>query len=296
MSPAKGPEPPGWVGPLLNMPVHPFAARFPMLSDVELKELADDIKAHGLHQALVLDPEGQLLDGRNRLAACNLAGVAPTLRTWGGDPVDYILGANLHRRHLSQGQKAMLTVLGTLPRLGVQSLDSVRELAQAHDVSKSLLGYARIVYDYAPELVDAVVTGEKALDIAYGTAREQKTAKESAAGQRATLEEEAPDLLQVVQDEKLTLSEAMGALKERREFLRKERVAATRNLAFVVDLLDLPRFTDEEALHALTDHLAVKELPAPRPVLSAERLARAARHLSYVAEHYRPPEENGHGT
>jgi ParB-like chromosome segregation protein Spo0J len=48
---------------------------FPMLADDELEELAADIK--GLLQRIVLDAEGRVLDGRNRLAACEIAGVEP---------------------------------------------------------------------------------------------------------------------------------------------------------------------------------------------------------------------------
>ena len=58
-----------------------------MLADDELDELAADIKARGLLQPIVLDAEGRVLDGRNRLAACKKAGVKPDLITYAdGDP------------------------------------------------------------------------------------------------------------------------------------------------------------------------------------------------------------------
>lgn len=92
-----------------DIAVHPAAGLFPMLGADALDALTADIQAHGLREPLVLDPDGSLLDGRNRLAACRAAGVEPTFRTHtGGDPVAFVLSENLHRRHLTEGQKAQL--------------------------------------------------------------------------------------------------------------------------------------------------------------------------------------------
>jgi hypothetical protein len=95
--------------------VHAAADLFPMLSDAELAELAEDIRANGLHEPLWLwdDPERGpvLLDGRNRLAACRLAGVRPSTRAYAGDdPVAFSISQNIKRRHLTTGQKAAIAV------------------------------------------------------------------------------------------------------------------------------------------------------------------------------------------
>jgi ParB-like chromosome segregation protein Spo0J len=45
---------------------NPHAAVFPMLTDAELQELANDIAAHGMRHPIVLDGQGRVLDGRNR--------------------------------------------------------------------------------------------------------------------------------------------------------------------------------------------------------------------------------------
>src|SRR4029450_11207561 len=95
------------------MPVHPAAAVFPMLPDDELAELAEDIKANGLHHPIVRNTQGQIVDGRNRYVACRRAGVAPTFTTL-ADDVDalaYILSENIRRRHMSRGQQAMAIAL-----------------------------------------------------------------------------------------------------------------------------------------------------------------------------------------
>jgi hypothetical protein len=67
------------------LPVHPAAELFPMMSEAELRELGEDIKANGLRMSITLvdwpgspvKADGKpvaLLDGRNRLDALELTG------------------------------------------------------------------------------------------------------------------------------------------------------------------------------------------------------------------------------
>jgi len=91
-----------------SMKVHPIAALFPMLQSTELAALAEDIRTNGLQQPIMMQGD-TLLDGRNRLAACEIACVEPTFVEFtGADPIEFIIGANLHRRHLSESQRAMI--------------------------------------------------------------------------------------------------------------------------------------------------------------------------------------------
>lgn len=92
--------------------VHPLATVWPMLADDELRALADDIAESGLESPITLDASGRLVDGRNRLAACELAGVAPSFwtdRELETEPriARFINTANAERRHLTTGQQAM---------------------------------------------------------------------------------------------------------------------------------------------------------------------------------------------
>ncbi len=90
------------------MRVHPAAEIFPTLAGPDLAALAADIKTHGLREPIVL-LDGQVLDGRNRLAACKLAHVEPrTKEIRCNDPLAFVLSANLHRRHLDESQRAMV--------------------------------------------------------------------------------------------------------------------------------------------------------------------------------------------
>ena len=90
--------------------VHPAADIFPPLEDDEFDALVTDIKLHGLREAITLDAHNFVLEGRNRLRACRVAGITPHFKRWDerGSPLDYVVSMNLHRRHLDQGQRAMI--------------------------------------------------------------------------------------------------------------------------------------------------------------------------------------------
>src|SRR5258706_7186431 len=110
--------------------VHPAAEAFPRMSASELQELAGDIKANGLAHPIVRDGAGTILDGRNRLAACEIAGVAPRFDVYKGDnPVGFIISANLRRRHLNESQRALVaSKLATLSHGGDRRSDQAANL------------------------------------------------------------------------------------------------------------------------------------------------------------------------
>src|SRR5262245_47169822 len=121
---------------LTDLPVHPAADMFPMLGDAELHELAEDIKANGLHEPVWLwkDPDRGpvLLDGRNRVAACAMVGAAAHSQYYqGSDPVAFVVSMNMRRRHLTPDQRAELVV-----KLRADGM-SVRTIAEATGVPKS---------------------------------------------------------------------------------------------------------------------------------------------------------------
>src|ERR1700756_193016 len=102
--------------------VHAAANLFPLMDKAELKELAADIKKNGLIAGIVRDKDGVILDGRNRLAACSLAGVEPHFVQYNdNDPVAFIVAANIHRRHLTATQKREL--VGKLLKLNPEKSD-----------------------------------------------------------------------------------------------------------------------------------------------------------------------------
>ena len=55
----------------MEIKVHPLAEIFPLLDDKALQDLADDIKQNG-QQTPILACRGTIVDGRNRLKACEI--------------------------------------------------------------------------------------------------------------------------------------------------------------------------------------------------------------------------------
>jgi protein gp37 len=91
--------------------LHPAADLFPMVEGEELRELCADIKERGLQQPIIVWRDGTLLDGRNRLVACYRTNQEVVLERYDGDdPVQFSLSANLHRRHLNAGQRAVVAL------------------------------------------------------------------------------------------------------------------------------------------------------------------------------------------
>ena len=129
--------------------VHPFADKFPLMGDDELATLGADIVANGLKHPIIFwdtnkgTPEFQrfLIDGRNRLEAMERVGLdLGSIRSAhsgkehkkfiDGDPVAAIMSFNVHRRHLSQQDRADAIVAW------IATIEVDKKLGQAGPVSE----------------------------------------------------------------------------------------------------------------------------------------------------------------
>jgi hypothetical protein len=85
---------------------HPIADVWPMMDEAKLHELADDIRKNGQLIPVWLYEE-KILDGRNRWAACLIAGVEPKTKEYTGDePTAFAVSLNDRRRHMNKGSLA----------------------------------------------------------------------------------------------------------------------------------------------------------------------------------------------
>src|SRR5262245_48310060 len=124
-----------------TLPIHPAAELFPLMGDDEVAALGADIRKNGLREPVTVvrqyrrggdgkrEYDLALLDGRNRLDAMEGAGFklvcdgkldktfghkALGLEPFNGtyailnddvDPYDFVISANIHRRHLTPKQR-----------------------------------------------------------------------------------------------------------------------------------------------------------------------------------------------
>jgi ParB-like nuclease domain len=150
--------------------IHPAAELFPLMSKTDpaaLKELAEDIKKHGLRSPIALisrNGKKLLIDGRNRLDALALAGFEVIKNgklnedIFGGkhgrgyyynaklcfdctdaEITSLVISANIHRRHLSAEQKRKL--IAELIKLHPEKSD--RAHAADLKVDKNVVSRAR---------------------------------------------------------------------------------------------------------------------------------------------------------
>lgn len=240
--------------------VHPVAAQFPMLPAEELRSLAADIKARGLLHAIVVDQERQILDGRNRLAACEIAEVEPTFETYeGDDPDGYALAVNGQRRDMSKGRKAMVAARALLVSNKTQ-----KQAANEIGVSQPRVAEAVVVRDHAPDLADLVISGVMPLDEAAPEARKRKKDKDSDEAKLAKLQENAPDLAELVTEERLSLKEADQTLQQREKDLADQRRDATALLNRVIGLIVPEIYDSETYVHEWADLVIQNDIRADR--------------------------------
>ena len=93
-----------------RLPIHPYAQLFPQMISPEFDQLCGDILRNGLQEEIVLH-EGQVLEGRHRYLACLAKHVTPRFRPYAGEcgsPLAFVVSKNLHRRHLTESQRALV--------------------------------------------------------------------------------------------------------------------------------------------------------------------------------------------
>ena len=172
---------------------HDLSTVFVSFEDTqEFDGIVDSIKQYGLFEPILMW-QGWIVDGRHRHKACLKADVKPTYEYIPDDTPfnvvrDRVVGANLMRRHLTTGQRAMtaaalatMTAGGTgsnqhekSKRTNLSDSKSNGDAAKTLNVSPSTVKTAKAIKRDAPDLAEEVSKGNMTLNAADNERRKRK--------------------------------------------------------------------------------------------------------------------------
>jgi ParB-like chromosome segregation protein Spo0J len=196
----------------MKFTVHPLAEKFPDLPADEFGSLIESIRTIGLLEPIVVNSSSQILDGRHRYKACQELRIAPHTVLWttmarnsGITEAQFIFAANFHRRHLTDDQRVMI-VAAFLPLIKEETSAAKTAGRSAGGKRRSLnLNSGSSCRD--PKKMHA--------DSAAGKLAERADVSRYKAEQVIAVEESAPDLADKVRAGKVSLKEAVKAVKEK---------------------------------------------------------------------------------
>ncbi|GHT17578.1 hypothetical protein FACS1894189_3740 [Planctomycetales bacterium] len=146
---------------------HELCLIFPPCSDMELQYLVSDVRENGLKTPITLY-QGKILDGRNRVTACLMAGIKPAFVPFEGkDPLGYVISQNLVRRHLSESQRAMVAAKLVEMKKPANFPISQKSAADSLNISERNVRHAaNVLKNGDEETVSAIERGEKTVHAA----------------------------------------------------------------------------------------------------------------------------------
>jgi ParB-like nuclease domain len=275
---------------------HAVADLFPLMREDELQALADDIKANGLQIPIVVDADGNILDGRHRFLACEMAGVEPEYCvTTSTDLVALVASLNAQRRNITPAQKAMAaaaawemvdTKRGPKGNSGKTSLNGQRRdhLGAMFGVNGKYVEQAHAISETDKALAAQVRVGTKKLGDAYDEVKRRARDAEGDEKQLERLRKADPDLAVAVVAGEMTLPQAFAILHNRAEETRLRQVGAMRvihqALSFICPAIDDP----DPLIDQLWSNWSEEHYPEEQPKLTVANLRNSARVLSELAD------------
>ena len=167
-----------------NLSAHALADIFPLMEGEEFDALMQDIKDNWLREPITIY-EDKILDGRNRYRAVVKADrlfklKEENFRTYSGsDPLGLVVSANLHRRHLTESQRALIAARIVTTKLGDNQFNKPgitnKQAAAMLGVSQAIVKMAKDVEAKAtPEIKEKVLKGELRLGAAKEVIKKPK--------------------------------------------------------------------------------------------------------------------------
>lgn len=190
--------------------VHELCAAWPDLEGAEFTALVESVKATDGLVNPVRTYKGEIIDGKNRLRACEQLGIVPRFLEWippddkkpiEPQLVEFVLANNDRRRHLNASQRALIAArMVTTASAGRPSeiIGAVAPISQAdaaetmHVSRDSVKRATKVVSDAAPEVVETVRAGKATVRDAAKVADlpkpvQRKAAEKVKAGKAKTL-------------------------------------------------------------------------------------------------------------
>jgi hypothetical protein len=183
------------------------------------------------------------------------------------------VSANSERRNLSKGQQAMALAMiypepATLKRKGSGSKETLH-------LSKMRLSQARTLLRHSRALAEDVLANRTSLDKALATMEEERRASQSIDQKMAELRAGAPDIADLVDDERLTLEAGITELRTRQLRIEEGIDAAKRAIERIADLPVQWAMVEKGIALAGTDML---------DELDVEAIAKAVSRLVFLTE------------
>ena len=164
------------------MEAHKLASYFPIMEGEQFEKFKQDIKENGQLEPIITF-DGKILDGLNRYRACTELGIEPKFTEYkGSDPLHYVISVNVHRRHMTVSQLAMVAtemlpefekeakkrqgVKIDFPDSGPEPIkrrenESSEQVAQEFGISGKSVRRAKRVKEQAPEKVADIISGKE---------------------------------------------------------------------------------------------------------------------------------------
>lgn len=258
---------------IIELKFHPLAELFPLMEGEEFEAFADDIEANGQRDPIWL-LNGDIIDGRNRYLACKDRGIDPRTEDYKGtDALGFVLSKNLHRRHLTTSQRALIAEKvsrkqepANLPvsptsedQLLVEQDESLTqaEAAKALKVSERQVRNAKKLQGKAvPDLVKMVAAGTITMNMALRVcalshAQQQKLVDKGATAIRV----KAKSMADAAKPPKAT--GVPKPTKAERQKAKNEKLKAQAALKDRERMIDLIATRDEKAAAELRGNLLI---------------------------------------
>jgi ParB-like chromosome segregation protein Spo0J len=190
--------------------VHPVASLFPLLEGEAYLQLKKSLEDHGQQQPIIRS-KGVLLDGRNRLKILLELGKQPVFEEYEGrlSADEYILTANLFRRHLTDGQRTMIVTETLLWKKREEARKRKQKAGEQHGKGRPK------VHTKSYEANDAPETGDQNARTTVGQIAEAAKVSHHKAAQAIAVSDHAPELVPQVRKGEVPLRRAAAVARQR---------------------------------------------------------------------------------